>query len=74
LVLAARILSHGEQVTATIESMTGSRLVHDQLERWDWEVAIADPVKVKVLAAMAAKTDKIDRSRPCRTGTSRLGA
>jgi transposase len=58
--LAARILRHGEEVTATIESMTGSRFVHDQLERWGWDVAIADPVKAKGLAPLAAKTDKID--------------
>ena len=58
--LAARILSHGEEVSATIESMTGARFVHDQLERWGWDVAIADPVRAKGLAPLAAKTDKID--------------
>jgi len=40
--------------------MTGSRFVHDTLERLGWEVAIADPVKPKGLAPLAAKTDKID--------------
>ena len=58
--LANRILCHGQEVSAVIESMTGSRFVHDQLELAGWEVAIADPVKAKGLAPLAAKTDKID--------------
>jgi transposase len=58
--LANRILCHGQEVSAVIESMTGSRFVHDQLERWGWDVAIADAVKVKGLAPLAAKTDRID--------------
>ena len=58
--LAGRVLRHGQEVSAVIESMTGSRFVHDTLERLGWEVAIADPVKAKGLAPLAAKTDKID--------------
>jgi transposase len=58
--LASRVLRHGQEVSAVIESMTGSRFVHDTLERLGWEVAIADPVKAKGLAPLAAKTDKID--------------
>ena len=58
--LAGHVLCHGQEVSAVIESMTGSRFVHDTLERWGWEVAIADPVKAKGLAPLAAKTDKID--------------
>src|SRR5450759_2876501 len=58
--LASRVLRHGQEVSAAIESMTGSRFVHDTLERLGWEVAIADPVKAKGLAPLAAKTDKID--------------
>src|SRR3954452_16284973 len=50
----------GQPVTAAIESMTGARFVHDQLELRGWQVAIADAVKVKGLAPLAAKTDKID--------------
>ncbi|MGD0019034.1 MAG: transposase, partial [Candidatus Limnocylindrales bacterium] len=37
-----------------------SRFVHDQLELAGWDVAIADPMKAKGLAPLAAKTDKID--------------
>jgi transposase len=47
-------------VRAAIESMTGARFVHDTLERCGWEVEIADAVKVKGLAPLACKTDKID--------------
>ncbi len=58
--LAGHVLLQGQEVSAAIESMTGARFVHDQLERWGWDVAIADAVKVKGLAPLAAKTDKID--------------
>jgi transposase len=51
---------HGEAVCAVIESMTGARLVHDTLEQEGWEVEIADAQKVKGLAPLACKTDKID--------------
>ena len=47
-------------VRAAIESMTGARFVHDTLERSGWEVEIADAVKVKGLAPLACKTDRID--------------
>ena len=40
--------------------MTGGRFVHDQLEFAGWDVAIADSAKVKGIAPLAAKTDKID--------------
>jgi transposase len=47
-------------VRAAIESMTGARFVHDTLERCGWEVEIADAIKVKGLAPLACKTDRID--------------
>jgi transposase len=47
-------------VIATIESMGGARFVHDQLELQGWDVRVADAVKVKGLAPLACKTDKID--------------
>jgi hypothetical protein len=40
--------------------MTGARLVHDTLEQEGWDVEIADAEKVKGLAPLASKTDKID--------------
>jgi transposase len=47
-------------VRAAIESMTGARFVHDELERHGWRVDVADAQKVKGLAPLACKTDRID--------------
>jgi transposase len=47
-------------VLAVIESMTGARFVHDQLELAGWDVRIADAVKARGLAPLACKTDRID--------------
>jgi transposase len=47
-------------VRAVIESMNGARFVHDTLELAGWEVDIADAQKVKGLAPLACKTDRID--------------
>jgi transposase len=48
------------QVLAVIESMSGARFVHDQLELAGWDVRIADAVKARGLAPLACKTDRID--------------
>jgi transposase len=58
--LARRVIVHGLPVRGVIESMTGARFVHDQLEELGWDVLIADAAKVKGLAPLACKTDKID--------------
>ena len=58
--LAARLARFAEPVQAAIESMNGARFVHDQLEQAGWEVEIADAVKMKGLAPLACKTDRID--------------
>lgn len=58
--LVIAVTRHGEPVTAAIESMNGARFVHDTLELAGWDVEIADAVKVKGLAPLAAKTDRID--------------
>jgi hypothetical protein len=47
-------------VRAAIESMNGARFVDDTLERCGWEVEVADAQKVKGLAPLACKTDRID--------------
>ena len=47
-------------VCAAIESMNGARFVHDTLERCGWQVEVADAQKVKGLAPLACKTDRID--------------
>jgi transposase len=47
-------------VLAVIESMSGARFVHDQLELAGWDVRIADAAKARGLAPLACKTDTID--------------
>jgi transposase len=52
---------HGaDDVLAVIESMNGARFVHDTLELCGWSVEVADARKVKGLAPLACKTDRID--------------
>ncbi len=58
--LAERLARHRQPMRAAIESMNGARFVHDRLERHGWEVEIADALKVKGLAPLACKTDRID--------------
>jgi transposase len=47
-------------ICAALESMNGARFVHDRLELAGWRVEIADAQKVKGLAPLACKTDRID--------------
>jgi transposase len=58
--LARRLAGQGQPIRAAIESMNGARFVHDALEECGWEVAIADAARVKGLAPLACKTDRID--------------
>ena len=58
--LVQRVARHRQPVRAAIESMNGARFVHDTLEEFGWEVLVADAHKVKGLAPLACKTDKID--------------
>ena len=51
---------HGGAVSAVIESITGARFVHDTFECCGWQVEIADAQKVKGLARLACKTDRVD--------------
>jgi len=57
--MAERVAQHREPVRAAIESMNGARFVHDTLEELGWEVLVADAHKVKGLAPLACKTDKL---------------
>jgi Transposase len=58
--LTQRLECHGAPIRAAIESMNGARFVHDRLELAGWQVEIADAQKVKGLAPLACKTDRID--------------
>jgi transposase len=43
--LARRVIVHALLLRGVIESMTGARFVHDQLEELGWDVLIADAAK-----------------------------
>jgi len=58
--LAAKLNQSAVAVRAVIESMTGARFVHDQLELAGWDVQVADAQRVKGLAPLTCKTDRID--------------
>ena len=58
--LSERLDRHDAPIRAAIESMNGARFVHDRLEFDGWQVEIADAQKVKGLAPLACKTDRID--------------
>lgn len=58
--LVYRLGGVDREVLAVVESMNGARFVHDQLELAGWEVEIADAQRVKGLAPLACKTDRID--------------
>jgi transposase len=58
--LSQRLERHRKPIRAAIESMNGARFVHDGLELAGWQVEIADAQKVKGLAPLACKTDRID--------------
>jgi hypothetical protein len=58
--LTQRLDRHSEPIRAAIESVNGARFVHDRLEQAGWQVEIADAQKVKGLAPLACKTDRID--------------
>jgi transposase len=60
LATLARRLGDAREVVAVIESMSGARFVHDQLERQGWDVRIADARKARGIAPLACKTDTID--------------
>ena len=58
--LVGKLARHRESVRAVIESMTGARFIHDTLEQLGWDVLIADAQRVKGLAPVACKTDRVD--------------
>src|SRR5215207_7911787 len=58
--LVERVGRFGEPVRGVIEAMNGARFVHDHLEMAGWDVEIADAQRVKGLAPLACKTDRID--------------
>jgi transposase len=54
------VLALGQEVTACVEMMSGGVWVRDCLEAAGWRLQIADARKVKAVAPLACKTDKVD--------------
>jgi len=58
--LARLVVRLGGEVKACVEMMSGAVWVSDTLRSAGWAVEVADARKVKALAPLAAKTDKVD--------------
>jgi transposase len=58
--LAKLVLGLGADVTACVEMMSGAVWVRDRLRSAGWQVEVADARKVKAIAPLACKTDKVD--------------
>jgi transposase len=58
--LARLVFELGDEVKACLEMMSGALWVRDQLIACGWQVEVADARKVKTVAPLAAKTDKVD--------------
>ena len=58
--LARLVLELGDEVKACLEMMSGALWVRDELTACGWQVEVADARKVKTVAPLAAKTDKVD--------------
>ena len=58
--LARLVLELGTEIKACVETMSGSIWVKDQLERGGWSVEVAHAGKVRDIAPLACKTDKVD--------------
>src|SRR5438874_1026208 len=58
--LARLVLRLGAEVKAYLEMMSAAVWVRDELVGCGWQVEVADARKVKTVAPLAAKTDKVD--------------
>ena len=58
--LARLVLKVGSEAKATVEMMSGAVWVRDQLALAGWEVQVAHARKVRDVAPLACKTDKVD--------------
>jgi transposase len=58
--LARLVLEQGTEVKAAVEMMSGAVWVRDRLEASGWEVQVAHARKVRDVAPLACKTDKVD--------------
>ena len=58
--LTRLVFELGDEVEACLEMMSGALWVRDQLAACGWQVEVADARKVKTVAPLEAKTDKVD--------------
>jgi transposase len=72
--LARLALKLGREVKACVETMSGAIWVKDRLELAGWSVEIAHARKVRDIAPLACKIDKVDAPRAGRALPARAGA
>ena len=58
--LARLVIGLGSEVRGCVEMMSGAVWVRDRLEGAGWRIEIADARKVRALAPLACKTDRVD--------------
>jgi transposase len=58
--LARLVLCLGPDVRGCVEMMSGAVWVRDRLAACGWEIRIADARRVKAIAPLACKTDRVD--------------
>jgi transposase len=58
--LASLVLELGPEVKGCVETMSGAVWVKDQLESAGWSMQLANAGKVRDVAPLACKTDKVD--------------
>jgi transposase len=58
--LARLVRELGVEVRGCVEMMSGAIWVRERLAACGWEIQIAEPRKVKALAPLACKTDRVD--------------
>jgi transposase len=58
--LARLVLELGTEVEACVEMMSGAVWVRDRLQSAGWQVKVAHARKVRDVAPLACKTDKVD--------------
>ena len=58
--LAKLVLRLGTDVKACVEMMSGAVWVRDRLRSAGWQVEVADARRVKGIAPLACKTDRVD--------------
>lgn len=64
----------GDDVKACVEMMSGAVWVRDRLRSAGWQVEVADARRVKAVAPLACKTDRVDARVLAKVGRKELAA